>query len=138
MPPPDRQGEIGTRLDAVRARLKSLRERSRDLAASPTERLEAAQRREVQARDAAISALISSVHAFRTAAAAHERVASVRYRMAAQEIGDVREHEQKAARHRAAAQADLQRAERSESILSESEWARPAVVPDEPGTAVAP
>lgn len=126
--PLDRQREIDTRLVSIRARLKELRERDRDAitnrAASANERLDEAQRHAARAYAAAASALMSSAEAFRTAAQAHERVASVHERMAAATgIDDAREHEWQAARHRAAATADWQRAERAQALLLNPEGA---------------
>jgi hypothetical protein len=134
--PPGRRQEINTRLDSVRARLKELRERDpdagKDSAASPAERVEAAQRRAADAHAAAALVLASSARAFRHAAEAHERAAGMHARTAAAGIGDVRGHEQQAALHRAAAAADRQRAERTQSLLSQSERSGPALH-DEPG-----
>ena len=141
-PAPDRGQEIVARLEAVRARLKKLRERDRDAikypAASASERLEAAQRHAAEAQAAATLVLASSAEAFRKAAEAHERVASLHESAAAAGIGDVRQHERKAALHRTAAAADLQRAERTQSLLSQSEQAGPAPASDEPREGVAP
>ena len=93
-PLPGRQREIDTRLDAVRARLKKLRDRDWDAVksrtAAPGERLEAAWRHAAEAHAAAAKMLASSAEAFRRAAEAHERVASVHERAAASGIGDVR------------------------------------------------
>lgn len=55
------------------------------------------------------------------ASAAHERVASLHERSAASGIGHVRQHQQQAAPHRAAATADWQRAGHARSLLSEPE-----------------
>ena len=121
--PPGRRREIDTRLDAVRARLKKLRERDWDAVtsrtAAPGERLEAAQRHAAEAHAAAAKMLASSAEAFRRAAEAHERVAGVHERAAAAGIGDVGRHERQAVLHRAAAAADRQRAERTQSLVSE-------------------
>jgi len=66
---PARRREIDARLDALRARLKKLRERDWDAVRSrtiaPSERLEAAQRHAVEAHDAAAQVLASSAVAFR-------------------------------------------------------------------------
>jgi hypothetical protein len=138
--PSGRQQEIDSRLDAVRARLKQLRERQigADRARTvPGERLEAAQRHAAEAHAAAEQVLASSVEAFRKAAEAHERVAEVHERTAEKGIGDVLLHKQQASLHRAAAVADWQRAKRTQSLLSDS--AQPgAAVSDEPGDGVAP
>ena len=140
-PLPGRQREIDTRLDAVRARLKKLRERDWDAVksrtAAPGERLEAAWRHAAEAHAAAAKMLASSAEAFRRAAEAHERVASVHERAAASGIGDVRMRERQAALHRAAA-ADRQRAERALSLLPEPGRAGPAAVFDEPPDGAAP
>ena len=115
--PLDRRREIDARLDAVRARLKRLRERDWDAvksqAAPTSERLEAAQRYAAEAHAAAVQVLAASAEAFRRAAEAHERVAGVHERAAAAGIGDVGRHERQAVLHRAAAAADRQRAERT-------------------------
>src|SRR5215831_9926126 len=120
-----RRRDIDTRLDAIRARLKKLRDRDWDAvkirAASPTERLEAAQRHATEAHAAAVQVLAASAGAFRRAAQAHERVASVHERAAKAGIGEVGQHERQAALHRAAAAADRHRAERAQSLLSETE-----------------
>ena len=134
--------QIGTRLDALRARLKELRDKDRDAARrwtiSPSERLEAAQRHAAEAQAAAAQVLASSVMAFHMAAEAHERVASLHERTAASGTGDVRKHERQAALHRAAAAADRQRTEHTEALLSEPGQAGPAAVSDEPGDGMAP
>ena len=125
-PPSGCHPEIHPRLEAVRARLKELRERDPDAVkdrATSSERLEAAQRHAVEAHAAAAEVLGVSVDTFRNAAKAHERAASMHERTAAAGIGHERAHEQQAALHRAAAAADRQRAESAESLLSESERA---------------
>jgi predicted aminopeptidase len=131
--PADRRQEIEARLDAVRARLKELRQRGQDSArgrdASPGDRLEAAHRNATQAHVAAVQVLASSLQAFRRAADAHERVANVHEQTAAAGIGDVLEHNRQALLHRAAAAADRLRAEHARSLLSESEQAGPASEP---------
>jgi hypothetical protein len=99
--------------------------------------VEAAQRHAAQAHAAAVLVLASSAAAFRHAAEAHERAARAHEKTAAAGIGDVLGHEQQASPHRAAATADRQRAERTQSLLSESERMRPAAVFDEPGEGVA-
>lgn len=123
--PPGRRREIDARLDAVRARLKALRERDLDArkrwTATPNERVAAAQRHAAEAYDAALHVLASSVQAFRRAAEAHEHAASMHESTAAAGIGDVRGHERQATLHRAAAAADHQRAERALSLLSDYE-----------------
>ena len=141
-PPPGRRQEIDTRLDAVRARLKALRERDLDpskrWATTPSERVAAAQRHAAEAHAAAAEVLASSAEAFRHAAEAHERAASMHERTAAAGIGDVHGHQRQAELHWAAAVADHQRAERVQSLLAESEQARPAPRCDEPSDGVAP
>jgi len=141
-PAPGRRQEIDTRLDAVRARLKTLRERDRDhsrrWATTPSERVAAARRHAAEAQAAAAEVLASSAEAFRHAAEAHERAASMHERTAAAGIGDVRGHQQQAEVHRAAAVADRQRAERVQSLLSDHEQARPTSGSDEPRDGVAP
>ena len=120
--PPGRRQEIDTRLDAVRARLKKLREREVDAdwsqAASRFERLEAAARHAAEAQAFAVQVLASSVAAFRRAAEAHEGAASAHDTAAASGIGDVLAHERQATSHRIAAAADRQRAERAQSLIS--------------------
>ena len=141
-PPSGRRQEIDTRLSAVRARLRKLRERDwegdKTGTTSPGERLEAANRYAAEAQAAAAQVLISSVEAFRKAAAAHERVARVHERAAAAGIGDIGQHERQAALHWAAAGADRQRAERAQSLLSEPGGAGPTPGTDEPREGVAP
>lgn len=139
--PRARREEIDTRLDAVRARLRELGERDPDPDRDPaaiSERLEAAQRHAAEAYTAAARVLAASVEAFRNAARAHERVASVHERAAAEGIGDVVAHEQQATLHRAAAAADWRRAERTQSLLSDSERTRAAADSDEPDDGVTP
>ena len=125
-PPPGRREEIDTRLDAVRARLQELRERDpggvRGRAVG--ERVESARHHAAEAHAAAVEVLASAVEAFRHAAQAHERAASVHERAGAKGIGDLHEHEQRAALHRAAAAADWRRAERAQSLLAGSARAR--------------
>jgi len=136
-PPLGRQREIDARLEALRVRLKELRERDWDAVRSrtavPSDRFEAARRHAAEAAAAAEQVLASSVEAFRNAAVAHERVAEVHERAAAAGIGDVIMHERQAATHRVAAAADWQRAERALSRLSGTEPAGPTAVSDEPG-----
>jgi hypothetical protein len=137
----NRRREIDARLDAVRARLKELRERDldagKDWAASPSERVETAQRHAAEAHAAAVLVLASSVEAFLHAAEAHERAARAHEKTAAAGIGDVMGHERQATLHRAAAAADRQRAERTQSLLSEFQRTWPAAVFDAPGEGVA-
>src|SRR5215471_15472383 len=132
----DRRQEIDTRLDAVRARLKTLRQRGSDVgnsrAATSSERLAAAQRYAAEAQAAAAEVLASSAEAFRHAAEAHDRAASLHDRTAANGIGDVCGHEQQAALHRAAAAADRRRAGRAQALISVHDQAGPAPVSDEP------
>jgi hypothetical protein len=140
-PRPVRQREIDARLDALRARLKELRERDWDAVRSrtsaPGDRLEAAQRHAAEAAVSAVQVLATSAEAFRNAAEAHERVAGLHRNSAAAGIGDVDMHERQAALHRAAAAADWERAERALSLLPGQERAGPAAVGDEPGDGVA-
>lgn len=141
---PGRQRQIDTRLAAVRARLKELkdRERSLDTAKSWTgttrERVAAAQRHAAEAHAAAAEGLASSAEAFRIAAEAHERAARMHEKTAAAGIGDVPGHERQATFHRSAAAADRQRAERVRSLLSGHEQAGPAAISGEPGEGMAP
>ena len=133
---PGRRREIDARLEALRARLMELRERDWDAVksrtATPSDRLEAAQRHAAEAAATAAQLLVASAEAFGNAARAHERVATVHDRAAAAGIGDVRMHEEHAALHRAAAAADRRRAERALSLLSGPEPAGPSGVSDEP------
>ena len=130
--PVDRRQEIDARLDAVRVRLKTLRERGSDVgnsgAATSGERLAAAQRYAAEAHAAAMEVLAASTEAFRNAAKAHERTASMHERAAAAGIGDVRGHERQAAVHWAGAAADRQRAERARQALSGLDRPGPAAV----------
>jgi len=139
--PPGRRQEIDTRLDAVRARLKKLRERDVHAdwsrAASRFERLEAAARHAAEAQAFAAQVLAYSVEAFRRAAEAHEGAASAHDKAAMAGIGDVLVHERQATSHRIAAAADRQRAERAQSLMSVSEQAGPGAVGDEPGDGLA-
>jgi hypothetical protein len=117
-PPSDRRAEIDTRLVAVRARLKELKDKDkswdavRRRATTPGERLALAQRHAAEAHAAATEVLASSADAFRHAAEAHDRAASMHERTAAKGIGDVPGHRRQAELHRAAAAADRHRAER--------------------------
>ena len=137
--PPSRRQEIEARLEAIRARLKTLRDRDsgwdagRSRTATPGDRLEAATRYAVAAQAAAADVLASSAEAFRNAAEAHERVASVHERAAAAGIGDVLMHERQAILHGAAAAADWQRAERAVVLLADFERAELAAGTDERG-----
>jgi hypothetical protein len=139
--PPGRQREIDDRLVAIRARLKALRERELDAgkrwAATPRERVSAAQRHAAEAYAAAAQVLASSAAAFRHAAEAHEQAALMHERTAAAGIGDVTGHERQVGLHRAAAAADRQRAERVQSLLAEHNRAGPLRVPAEAGDGVA-
>ena len=141
-PAPGRQRDIDTRLDAVRARLRTLRERDLDVrkrwTATPGERLEAARRHAAEAQAAAAEVLASSAEAFRNAAEAHERAATMHERTAAARIGDVHGHERQAALHRAAAAADRQRAGRALSLLSDPGRAGATAVCDGPGDGATP
>lgn len=140
--PPGRQLDIDTRLDAIRARLKQLEDRHLDAdgnrPAAPGERVEAARRRAARAHAAAALVLATNAEAFRKVAEAHDRVARMHDKTAAARIGDVIGHERQATLHRAAAIADWQRAERTRSLLSETERAWPAAVRDDPPDGMAP
>jgi hypothetical protein len=135
-PTQGRGREIDARLDAVRTRIKQLKER--DLGANkrwvntPSERVAAARRHAAEAYAAATEVLASSVETFRYAAEAHERSAGMHDRTAAAGIGDVGGHERQAALHRAAAAADLRRAERVQSRLSDHERTQPGPISEEP------
>jgi hypothetical protein len=125
--PPGRQEELVVRLDAVRGRLQELRLRDMDAAknlAATSERLEAARCHAAEAHAAAVRALASSAQAFRRAAEAHERVASMYRRATANGTGDVSKRERQAALHRAAAAKARQRAEYAESLLPDPGRAR--------------
>jgi len=141
-PAPGRRQDIDTRLDAVRGRLKQLRDRDwdavKDRVGSPSERLEAAQRHAAEAHESAVQVLAASAYAFLRAAQAHERVAIVHEKAAKAGIGDVNQHERQAALHRAAAAGDRQRAAHVHSLLAESERAGSAAVCDEPRDGAAP
>ena len=123
-PRPDRRREIDTRLDAVRARLKKLREETGTLSrAGPPhpgtgwKRPSVTRPRRARCR---CEKLASSAEAVRRAAEAHEPAASVHERAAASGIGDVRMPERQAALHRAAA-ADRQRS-RTRAVASFRTW----------------
>ena len=134
---PVRRREIDARLDALRARLRELRERDwdavRSRTAAPGDRLEAAQRHAAEAAASAVQVLATSAEAFRNAAKAHDRVAGLHGRSAAAGIGDVDMHQRQAALHRAAAAADRQRAERALLFIAGPERAGFAAADDEPG-----
>ena len=140
---PGRYRDIDTRLAAVRVRLTELRRRELDAgkswaAASPSERVEAAQRHAAEAQAAAAQVLAASAEAFRHAAQAHERAASMHERTAAAGIGDVIGHERQATLHRAAAAADRRRAERVQLLISGHDQAGgAAAVSEESGDGVA-
>lgn len=140
-PLPVRRREIDARLDALRARLRELRERDwdavRSRTAAPGDRLEAAQRHAAEAAASAVQVLAASAEAFRNAAEAHERVAGLHEKSAAAGIGDVDTHKRQAALHRATAAADRQRADRALSLLPGPEWARSVAAGDEPSDDVA-
>lgn len=133
--------DIDARLDAVRARIKTLRERDLDVGtmwiAGPRDRLTAAERHAAEARAAATRVLVTSEEAFRRAAEAHEQAARLHERTAASGVGYVRGHEQQAALHRAAAAADRQRAQRAQLLLSHHERVGPGMISDEPDDGVA-
>jgi hypothetical protein len=81
--------------------------------------------------------MAAGVEAFRHAAEAHDRAASMHEGTAAKGTGDVPGHERQAALHRAAAAADRLRAERAQLLLSNHERAWLTAVSDEPGGGVA-
>lgn len=106
-----RREQIGERLAAIRLRLEELREVRLGTRTAPGERLESAQRHVTASRSTADEAIAASSRAFRASAEAHERAARQHERSAAAGSGDKDEHLRRAADHRAAAGADMQRAE---------------------------
>lgn len=112
--------EIRQRISAVRARIDELH-RGDAPGKAPSERLAAAQRHMAASRAAAERAVAASIHAFRRAAEAHERAAIKHEQAAATGAGDKDEHERRAAVHRAAAAASMQRAEHAQSQLSDEQ-----------------
>jgi hypothetical protein len=135
-----RRQEIDDRLDAVRARLRELRERSRPAEKGPAagrERLAAAQRHAADAHAAAAQVLASGVEAFRHAAEAHERAASLHEQAAASGVGDVAEHQRQAVLQRAASAEDWRRAEHALALLPQPEQSA-AAASDELGSGSPP
>lgn len=120
-----RREEIRQRLEAIHTRLKELRakrqEDSQDDAAPAvfSERLASSQRYKAASQAAAEQAAAASARAFLRSAEAHQQAALQHERSAAAGYGDQDQHERQAATHRAAAVADLQRAERADSGLQE-------------------
>lgn len=113
-----RREEIGQRLAAIRTRMDELKTVRQDDAspAAVSERIGSAQR-----QAAAEQAITASIRAFRRAAGAHEHAALQHELAAAAGFGDKDQHERQAARHRAAAAADTQRAEHAQSLLRDEE-----------------
>jgi anti-anti-sigma factor len=111
-----REEDIRQRLAAIRTRKDELRAMRHDDAgpATVSERTASAQRQAAASQAAAEQAIAASVRAFRRAAEAHEHAARQHERAAAAGFGDKDQHERQAARHRAAAVADTQRADRAE------------------------
>jgi chromosome segregation ATPase len=118
-----RREEIGRRLAAIRARMDELKRVRQDdaSAAAVRERIGSAQRQAAASEAAAKHAIAASIRAFRRSAQAHEHAALQHERAAAAGFGDKDQHEQQAARHRAAAAADTQRAEHAQSLLGDEE-----------------
>ena len=118
--PATRRDQIGRRIDAIGTRIEELKEQRH---AGPSRgagsnRLAAAQRHAAQSQAAAEQAITSSINAFRRAAETHDILAAAYERLAAAGGDDAQLQQQLAGRHRAAATADRQRAERAQSILS--------------------
>lgn len=115
----NRREEIGRRLAAIRARMEELKAARPDETdpAAISERIGSSQRQAAASQAAAEQAIAASIRAFRRAAGAHEHAAVQHDRAAAAGFGDKDQHERLAARHRAAAAADMQRAERARSLL---------------------
>ena len=95
--PLDRRQEIDTQLDPVVRSLRRSDKGASDVgnsrAATPSERLAAAQRYAVEAQAAAAEVLAFSAEAFRHPVEAHECAATLPDKTAAKGIGDVRGHE---------------------------------------------
>jgi hypothetical protein len=140
--PPPGSRDIDARLYAVRARLKTLRERDLDAGRGSTggasERLAAARRHAAEAHASAARVLAASAETFRKAAEAHERAARMHETTAASGAGNVVGHERQATLHRAAAAADRRRAERAQLLLSGHQRAGPAANGAGPGDGGAP
>ena len=118
-----RREEIRQRLAAIRTRIDKLKAVRPDDAspADLSERIGSAQRQAAASQAAAEHAIAASIHAFRRSAEAHEQAALQYERAAAAGFGDKDQHEQQAARHRAAAVVDTQRAEYAQSLLQGEE-----------------
>jgi hypothetical protein len=118
-----RREEIGQRLAAIRTRMDELKAVRQDDAspAAVSERIGSAQRQAAASHAAAEQVITGSIRAFRTAAGAHEHAALQHERAAAAGFGDKDQHERQAARHRAAAAADTQRAEWAQSLPRDEE-----------------
>ena len=112
--------EIRQRISAVRARIDELNQGDAAGKAA-SERLAAAQRHMAASQAAAERAIAASIRAFRRAAEAHQRAAIKHEQAAAAGSGDKDEHMRQAAIHRAAAAANLQRAERAQSQLPDEQ-----------------
>jgi hypothetical protein len=121
-----RREEIEQRLAAIRTRMDELKTVRPDDAspAAVTERIASAQRQAAASQAAAEQAIAASIRAFRRSAEAHEQTALQYERAAAAGFGDKDQHERQAARHRAAAATDTQRAERARSLLRDEEARR--------------
>lgn len=85
--------------------------------AAVSKRIGSAQRQAAASQAAAEQAIAASIRAFRRAAEAHEHAALQCERAAAAGFGDKDQHERQAARHRAAAAADIRRAKRAQLLL---------------------
>lgn len=107
---------------AIQARLKELKAKRQDDAAPATfsERLASSQRYKAASQAAAEQAIAASVRAFLRSAEAHMQAALQHERSAAAGYGDQDQHERQAKAHRAAAAADLQRAQRADGGLRET------------------
>ena len=118
-----RREEIEQRLAAIRMRMDELKAVRQDDAspAAVTERVASAQRQAAASQAAAEQAIAASIRAFRRSAEAHEQTALQYERAVAAGFGDKDQHERQAARHRAAAATDIQRAERARSLLRDEE-----------------
>lgn len=117
-----RHQEIGDRIAEIRTRINDLqqaRQENRHPAASSDQLLEA-QHHAAISEAAAQQALIASMEAFLQAAKAHDHAAVWHEHAAAAGDGSEEEHQLQAARHRAAAAEDRQRAETAQSFLSGS------------------
>ena len=93
-----RREQIRQRIDAIHARVAALQTRRKDDAdrAAALEWLTLAQRQMAASQAAARTAISNGLHAFRTAAEAHERAALLHERAAAAGFGDKDEHERQA------------------------------------------